>query len=157
MSRTTIPTPDIEEKTMTRTRTRNPKRNSFLADVLTTAMEGGIGYWSCATSYEWFDPDMTSGTASPAPGGGGNAYATLELTEVPDGGDTVRELNLDTVAVGLRKISSGEVQVSSKARRTVTVCNISNSTAPEDFRGDIDADLADQIVQAGMFGDVVFG
>lgn len=38
--------------------TTTTDRAQFLADIITTALEGGIGYWATATHYEWHDPDL---------------------------------------------------------------------------------------------------
>ena len=33
--------------------TRSEERTQFLADVITIALEGGVGYWSEAHEYRW--------------------------------------------------------------------------------------------------------
>lgn len=55
------------------TTTRTLERETFLADVLTTA-ESSIRAWAHVQVYRWHLPGLTGGGAIPAPGGGGNAY-----------------------------------------------------------------------------------
>lgn len=36
----------------------NPKRAEFTATIISTALEGGIGYWSGCVQYQWRYPDL---------------------------------------------------------------------------------------------------
>lgn len=42
--------------------TSKTEREEFLDDVITTALEGGIGYWAMAETYEWSDDGPTTAT-----------------------------------------------------------------------------------------------
>jgi hypothetical protein len=152
-------------------RARSPQRAEFLAGIITTALEGGIGYWAAAEEYRWFDPDLSGGTAEPGPGGTCTAYAVL----VPNQGEAGSEdwpvtddgprftLTLDEVARALGLIRAGGVPGLSDTgmiRRMVMVCDRYNGQDVDGaafWAGDIDADVADAIVQVAVFGDVVYG
>lgn len=139
--------------------TRSPERAQFLTEVLVTAIEGGIGYWSYAYAYEWFFPELAGGTARPSPGGAANAYA--DVVEREEERATALPLPLDVIARALttiqRRCPHG---MSEHVRRTVRYCDRMNSAAPDQAPAgivDIDADLADQIVQVGLFDEVRYG
>lgn len=141
---------------MTTTR-RSATRETFLANILTTAVEGGIGYWSQVVEYAWYDPTMQGGTAQPGPAGGGNAYAVLYVPEGPDGTEKVYNLTPEVIAHGLRVIERDSRVIRSRIRGVIVACSRASDTAPDGLCGDIDADAADAIVQAGLFGEVIFG
>lgn len=136
------------------TRTRTPARNSFLADIITTAVEGGISYWSMVDAYWWHDPSLPDpvGGRGAAPGGGGNAYALIIDTET----DQRHEITLDVAARGLRRIIEGRTNSTDRDVAIVKAADHANDLAPENGHGDIDAWIADQIIQAGLFGDVLY-
>lgn len=136
------------------TRTRTPARNSFLADIITTAVEGGIGYWSIALEYRWNDPGLPEvcQRLEAAPGGGGNAYALIIDTET----DQRHEITLDVAARGLRRIIEGRTNSTDRDVAIVRAADHANDLAPENGHGDIDAWIADQIIQAGLLGDIIY-
>ena len=136
------------------TRTRTPARNSFLADIITTAVEGGIGYWSIALEYRWNDPGLpeVSQRLEAAQGGGGNAYALIIDTET----DQRHEITLDVAARGLRRIIEGRTKRADREVAIVRAADRANDLGPENGPGNIDAWIADDIIQAGLFGDVLY-
>jgi hypothetical protein len=143
-------------------------RQEFLRDVATTAVEGGIGYWSCATHYRWttdgsgdldkqlpFPEVRIIPAESPedfdgelAPGVTGTRfvekgrYLGLEIT-----------LTADMLERGLAMFAdaSKDIDLNAKSRKEVIGAATLNDAC------DIDADLADYIVQVSVFGKVVFG
>lgn len=136
-------------------------RQSFYAGIISTALEGGIGYWSAAEEYRWFDPYLEGGSCEPGPQGTANAYAVIvpadeesSWAEWPehDGGQRVR-VGIELVRRAVNQIVRGEVghhirdDIVTKIRRGLR----------EWDAGEIDADAADVIVQVGVFGKVVFG
>lgn len=137
---------------------RTPERREFLADIITTALEGGVGYWSQASEYRWFSPTLSGGTATPGPNGTANAYATLHETDTDDGelGEALTvDVDVIAKAFGLIALSaSGKLEIPSLshdyARRLM-------SAYREIEAGDIDAGDADNIVQVGLFGEVRYG
>lgn len=105
-----------------------------LMDVLTTAVEGGINYWASAKKIER-DDDL-------------NVTKIVGLFDKEDG-EAKGDVDLTTVANGIEAILSGKVGLRSDLLRQVY------STITDDM--DVDADAADCIVQAGLFGEVVYG
>lgn len=72
----------------TSTPKRTDARKSFLHSVFTTALEGGIGYWSEAGSYRWSKPENYTKVIDGVPFNGSHDvddtdyfYATLYSTE----------------------------------------------------------------------------
>lgn len=127
---------------------RSRERAQFLADVLTTAVEGGIGYWSAVSEYRWDleDPADTS----------------VVVHEYDDdlgiNGDYKEEgvrVDLDLIAKGIGILKrSGGVGSAFQSDYWKQFL-LADRTNGED--GDYDAGTADCIVQAGMFGEVVYG
>ena len=118
----------------------------FLNDIVITAVEGGIGYWARVVSY---DPD--------------NGTATL----VDDDTTASHALDRDVIAVGLARIveaaapfydpngagtQCGSVPFLHASAHT-QIC----SATWERDAGELDAGLADIIVQAGLFHQVLYG
>lgn len=130
---------------------RTHEREQWLADVLATAVEGGVNGWAQITDYQYADD---------APG---QARATFwfepiddKPVEVDKDGDTSIVVTIDVVARGMRVLREQRAADPSWAGSTSWKYVLeSNRTNGED--GDYDADDASCIVQCGMFGDVVFG
>lgn len=113
---------------------RNDERKQFLTDVLTTAVEGGINYWASVDEYEWDVPL-------------GEAYVVVRDME----DDTTHRVDLDVIAKGIGIEVAGKWDPGSYFAQFV----IANRTNGKD--GDFDASVADVILQAGIFGKVVYG
>lgn len=125
---------------------RSAERNDFLTNVVVTAVEGGIGYWSQVDQYKWFFPDLAGGTHEPSPGNGANASAIVH--ELNDAGDDYKEegvlFDLDAVERGIKKaILCGHLEIA-------TASSINDA-------GDLDANHADVICQFAILGDIVYG
>ena len=110
----------------------------FLNDVIVCAVEGGIGYWSQVRDYRWEKDDDWNITEASA-------------TVVPFDDPKVYKLTWETVEDGIRKVLAGTVKVHSSYVGSIAVA------AAEGDAGEIDAELADIIVQAGLFGEVIYG
>ncbi len=100
-------------------------------DILIAAIEGGTGYWAqvAARDYE-------------------NITATL--VDMEDG--TAHSVDRLTVANGLRLVADGNI-----ANRELTLLAHWARVNPTQGACEIDAELADCIVQAGIFGQLVYG
>jgi hypothetical protein len=133
-------------------RTRSPERQEFLSDIITTALEGGVGYWSVATAYEWFDPTTSGGTATPGPNGTANAYATIHETEGDDAIGPPLLVDVDAIARALGIMRKGTPE----GWNAQDVARCLAASAANDA-GDIDAGDADCIVQVAVLGSVVYG
>lgn len=135
----------------TRTTTRSDARANFLATVLTTAIEGGIGYWSSVEDYEWGYPDLGCSNGEPLPAGA-QSYARALIWEDESDDVTPLEVNVETIAKAFGKIREDRLNLLKlgEARSRFLEADREND-------GDLDALDADMIVQIGLFGEVVYG
>lgn len=104
-----------------------------VVEIFTTAMEGGIGYWSIADEYRWK-----------------YLYEDWE-------NDIVKPLDDDQVLVVLSDTEGDDfkdVELTPAKIRAGVKWVLNNR--PHYNIQDIDADVADAIVQAGLFGEVVY-
>lgn len=138
---------------------RSPERQQFLASVLTTAIEGGISYWATVESYTWFDPDLAGGHATPGPGGTANARAVIFeteddlLAENTDNEPAARHtVTVDTIATGMARFRT--IYTNLPRHHYIRQALLADRTNGED--GDYDADIADIVLQLGVFGEVVY-
>jgi len=114
-------------------------REYFLNCIVTTALEGGIGYWAVAHTYK--PSDM------------GDGYAIIQQFDEETGKQFGNQFRLDCAAVeeGIRRILYGDVKIGKHTVSAVAWANANNDA------GDIDADYADTITQATMLGEIVYG
>lgn len=143
---------------MSTTQTRSAERIEFLTDVLTIAVDGGIGYWSQCSDYCYSSDD-------PAERGVTLYVADVDADDfiVPTEDDTVGSwgggalparrvrVTLDTIAHGVSVVTSGKTTVHDSYVEWIYAASMKNDA------GTLDADDADIIVQAGIFGGVLFG
>jgi hypothetical protein len=133
-----IPSTTIKEIEMPETQTKTD-REEFLDDVIVTAIEGGIGYWSVCHSYKWKDqPAVTA--------------VIQEWDEWEDKaiGDKIT-VDRALIRKGIKQVLSGEADVAASMVKIIAGANATNDG------GDIDADAADVIVQAAIFGTLTYG
>ncbi len=118
---------------------RSTARQQMLSDIVVTAVEGGIEYWAVVSDYEWQD-DM-------------NASATVREVLDWDAGEYGEPMKIDpdVMARGLRRVLNGAVHPESYTYRYAS----EGDRHPDDH--DIDAWVADDIVQAALFGEVRYG
>ncbi|MCU1675972.1 MAG: hypothetical protein JWM93_730 [Frankiales bacterium] len=131
---------------------RPAARAQFLADILTTAVEGGIQYWAHVDEYRWWSPTLDGGTAEHADGTA-NAYARITDLEVESG---ERTITVDDIARALRTISKHPITGMNETTRRLIIANDHANGDAEHFDV-IDADSADAIVQVALYGEVVYG
>lgn len=131
---------------------RSPERAEFLTDMITTAVEGGIGYWSTVSDYRWYSPTVTGGTAAPGPHGTANAHATIhEDHAAPEAGI---HIGLDEIDSALHRITTTPVEgISTHQRERLTRAHHAN----DHTEADLGADDADAVVQVACFGRVIYG
>jgi len=123
-----------------------PTREEFLADILCTIIEGSpdIAYWA-------------TGRNTIRTQGDDWKYSSIELkpTEPAFRGKDPRNgwqlVNASVVENGIAAIKDGRVKVSSDILGWIV------GGSNENDAGNIDAICADCIVQAALFGDIVFG
>ena len=122
------------------------QRDKFYLDILTTAVEGGINYWAEIHHYKWRDAD--GGTDV-------EAHAVLTDAEALDG--KMHTVCLATIRKGINLLRNGGGHhikpapewFHKKWRDAYAGCG--------DASWDFDAGDADCVVQAGLFGEVVYG
>ncbi|GAB89078.1 hypothetical protein [Gordonia rhizosphera] len=108
---------------------RAAARVGFLADVFTCAPEGGIGYWSRCSHYQWTSDQRA---------------VIADLDEVE------HTITLDTIARGITAIIGGDTALAEGHRRRIA------AASPGDATG-LDTADADTIVQTALFGHPIYG
>jgi hypothetical protein len=118
---------------------RDAERQQLLADILIGAVEGGTGYWATVSDYQHSGPAAdTSATLHEIESGD---------DEHPDG----REVTTETIEAGIQAILDPYFRVLTHLRAAITHAH------NECDAGGLDAEAADVIVQAGLFGEIVYG
>ena len=110
-----------------------------LHDLFVTALEGGIGYWSVCTEYYWSldgEDDLDG------------FYADIEETETDE--PATHRIDAACILRGLQFFAQG-------GQGYRHVHSVARAVLFGDEDVDYDADDADAIVQAGLFGEVVYG
>ena len=118
--------------------TKTP-REEFLDDVIVTAIEGGIGYWSVCHSYKWKDQSEVTAVIQ-----------EFDEWKNEPVGDKIK-LDRKMVRRGIREILSGDTNCGDYLIKMVAAANATNDGC------DIDADGADAIIQVACFGNLVYG
>ena len=119
--------------------------------VFTTALEGGIGYWSRARSYHWHLPLEAGEPESSALDRCDLLGFHAEVEESEEDGLPRHIINRQTIVQGLQRLADGTVTYGGEPwdRGVLFVARI--------VRDDYDSNDADIVVQAGLFGDVKYG
>lgn len=119
----------------------NTDRTTFLAGILSTALEGGINYWATVDTIERVDaPQDILGWR----------YDTARILDHQDGSEfgTMHTIDLDTVAHGLALMAEYD-NPRFDALRTADRTN--------GERGDFDAADADATIQLGLYDHIIYG
>lgn len=112
-------------------------RKEFLADVLTTAVEGGINYWAMVSNYNYDTPAETRVTVHELDDDGNpSGYVDITITEI---------------ARAIQSVLITDTSLPSHVRSTIRETNAENDA------GDIDAELADVIMQFAVLGRITYG
>lgn len=114
----------------------------LLADVLVTAVEDGVYYWAELAEYRHHVLNDTDPR---------DVRALLIERDPLHPAFGRHIVNLNTIEAGIRRIIDGQARVPGGLRDGLM------RAVRENDAGDVDADLADVIVQAGLFGGVVYG
>ena len=123
------------------TTTRTVERTDFLANVLVTAIESGIGYWAEVKDYKWSengDHNMVDARAKVR----GDSKSGAER-------DFWHDVTLDTIEEGIAVLKQMDWNRSHKAFLLLA--------DNENEAGDIDSEIADCIVQAALYGVLKYG
>ncbi|MFE9833982.1 hypothetical protein ACFYP4_02365 [Streptomyces sp. NPDC005551] len=139
MTENKVETPDTRAITFTMTVTPSDKA---LQDVFQTALEGGIGYWSTCSAYKW---------ENLAPS---EVHAVVHDSEDED---KEYRITLETIREGLRNIVTGQVKRHKDDEKFMAYLRALAVGILIDEDYDYDAGDADNIVQAGLFKEIVYG
>ena len=130
--------------------------DQFIHQTFTTAMEGGVNYWASVSKYRWMLRDASGALVEDSYGDPCEDYQgfTATLLDAEDEDAEPRVVNREVIERGIRAIATGTAKTSANLRKAMLVA----LNAPE-MVGDLDLDAsdADCIVQAGLFGEVVYG
>jgi hypothetical protein len=169
-------------------RERTEGRKKFFHAMFTTALEGGIGYWSIAEEYHWILP-APEGQPPTYAEDLDNFHARISSTESDWGveaayqpntmngeihpnftpgshmlrivPDEILTIDIDVIERGW-KLFMDRVLIAARAEDPSMECSrhyfrqaiIAYLTDGEE--GDYDADIADLVVQYGLFGEIVY-
>lgn len=137
---------------------RSDERAQFLADVLTTAVEGGINHWAAVSGYRWYSPTVEGGRAEHVEGQA-NAYVTVHENEVDTDGEdgcVVRSIGVDDIARVLGEIRRTPRREGPEWMHDDLVAEILAADRLNDA-GEIDAGACDCLMQIAVLGKVVYG
>ena len=130
-------------------------RKQLCHGIFVTALEGGIGYWSSMDKYHWSkpgtEPDSFEGRVDDIDG----FYAVI----VDDSDGLKHRIDAAVIDRGINRLADGEATFGGKTlngegRLHTLACALNGPLAAD---VDYDADDADNIVQAGLFNDIVYG
>mgnify|MGYP003442266160 CR=1 FL=1 len=143
-------------------------REQLLTDILTTAVEGGINYWAPALAYQHSGPVADRGVTLLVEDVDAQDFIVplldpaefLKPEFLEDEDTNVVRVTLDHIRKGLNLIVSNDdsIRLRDDIVAIIKNANRQNDAAPdnESSPGDIDAEVASCILQAGIFGEVVF-
>lgn len=146
-------------KTITIDGTIHELSDSFLAQILETAVDGACSYWADVSAENVSvsddpdgarDYDLSDYIEGDDSGGDAPFYTAASFLVSKDSaqGGT---LDLVGIADAIERIAGGEVEVA-VAIREIIVAAVRDGDA-----SDIDAEAADCIVQVGLFDEIVYG
>lgn len=132
--------------------TDNSERNEYLFDIFTTALEGGVDYWSECEEYEWRRAD------------GSDDLIGFHASIRADRDEWLHEVDRLAIRRGLKLICEATAPFydpngAGTQCADVPFLDEADARAIQEATndldaGDIDAHLADVIVQVGLFGEV---
>jgi hypothetical protein len=141
---------------------RSPERQQFLADVITTGVEGGIGYWARvidrkrSLDLDWLEITVVE-WESAIDELGLSPYSYDQLDDVTEGSTLadawIHHVDRDKVASAIRRIikPGSDISLAEDYVERIALANRLNDA------GEIDALDADAIIQVAALGDVVYG
>lgn len=126
----------------------------FLGDVITSAVEGGTGYWAQVSQYQYTIDGSVCVCVGKRDGREPRAILHELKENDPDPGtyeEAGHVVTPDVVWLGIKRVISDECKTRADLRETI------RDAARELDAGMIDAEAADVIVQAALFGEVRYG
>ena len=144
----------------------NPKAaavTSFCADIIVTFAEGGWGSWCHIHKYKWAKDGADFNAPVEACADPAGTFVVISNSEADTKEERKKRHKLTPIEIeaAVKKlvdpaVSSKELALHSKYRATVFHAYSECLSGNEFAAGDIDAMLADFIVQVALFGSVVF-
>lgn len=122
--------------------------DQLILDIFTTAMEGGINYWSWTHEYHWMKHDGSDDFD--------NFYALIEETDDGPKHRIDRKVIEKGYTIATEELQADEIFWSMSAPISKKKM-LSPSYVDEEDAWDFDAGDADIIVQLGLFGTVFYG
>jgi len=129
--------------------------DEFLSDIIAVALEGGIGYWSQADQIVRESEYGVVLTMRPECNWRYRECVLYQSNDDESGYDEAHPLKLDRAAIVLglsRMLDFGNDLKVAMRYRTTTL-----EAVVEKDAGNIDAELADIIVQVALLNDIVYG
>lgn len=139
---------------------RSTEREQFLADVIIGAVEGGTGYWAAVLKYKWeglppakvhavlvLDDDETDAKIDALQAKLGRTLRAADAIAAGFG----HMVNVGTIARGIAAVKKPDFSVNRDILAAILIGDRCNDG------GEIDSDAADVIVQAALFGEIVYG
>ena len=117
---------------------RTAERTDFLAGVLITAVEGGIDYWAHIKDWQV--------TEDPK----GNCTWARAIIVDDDKHRVARGVGLGEVAKGIGIIKRGDTPIRQDIKDAVALADNENDASY------VDVEIADCIVQAGLYGEILY-
>lgn len=131
-------------------------RDEAIADLFTTALEGGIGGWSAASEYRWRKPGSDPrGRVSDTQDVLGFRAVIHEVDEDEEDGYSATPLVIDRFVIrrGMQRLYKHMIDLGDEASRyQKQACRDFTFGNWDDF--DFDADTADMAVQFGLFNTI---
>jgi hypothetical protein len=137
------------------------ERKQFLHDVFVTALEGGIGYWSKVSDYHWTNADAEADNSTTLDSADLDGFYAVIHDFVAAESDPKATQDYSTwpqhritravIQRGIGKVADKDFRVRDDIRKNILAGSAMNGA------GDIDSECADVIVQAGLFGEIVYG
>jgi hypothetical protein len=121
--------------------------DELLHTIFVTAMEGGIGYWSVCGGYRW----SLNGEGEIA-----DLYGFEARVRELEGNGTEFRVDRETIRRGVEGLAAGTVTFGGRELSPEWRARAAGWLAAP-TSADLDAEDADVVVQAGLFGDVRYG
>src|SRR5690242_16709128 len=124
-------------------------RDQAYFDIFVTALEGGINYWSLCTAYRWHDPNGAASDTEDVFG-----FRAIVFETDPDGDPLTRhEIDRAMIAKGVQRFiayvkENSNLGIDSHFRRAAQDLDWGKWD-----QLDVDAEVADAIVQLGLFDE----
>jgi hypothetical protein len=122
------------------------EREQFLSDVLITAVEGGVNYWAGVSYYRWQDKD------------GNDVPASVTVHEMDDETGDYKEPGVPITTKEIGRAIARIMDTTDEIKHLPTwVRKDVFGASMDNDAGDIDANIADMIMQIAVLGEVTYG